>query len=124
MDRKIWRFDNASMAKRPQIRKPPQGVRHYVKQWREHRGLTQEQLAERVGKSRGLISRIESGTTALTEDMMYALADAFHIAPWDIIRVNPEKEGTLVDITDALQGKPADLQAEALGFVRGLLRKH
>jgi transcriptional regulator with XRE-family HTH domain len=64
--------------------------------------MTQEQLAEAVGKSRGLISQIESAGTDLTEDMIYALANA---------------------IADALRGQPADIQAEALGFVRGLTRK-
>jgi transcriptional regulator with XRE-family HTH domain len=114
------------MAKRPpQPRKPaPKApVRHYVKQWREYRGLSQEQLADRVDRSRGLISQIESGTTALTEDMIYALADALSCAPWDLLRVNPLKEGVLVDITDALKDKSAAIQAEALGFVRGLVRK-
>lgn len=96
--------------------------RHYVAEWRRHRRLTQEQLAERVGRSRGLISQIESGTTELTEDMIYSLADAFRCAPGDLFRVNPLKDGIVVDITDALSGKPADLQAEALGFVRGLVR--
>jgi transcriptional regulator with XRE-family HTH domain len=107
-----------------QVRKPPQqrrAPRHYVKQWREYRGLTQEQLAERVGRSRGLISQIESGTTELTEEMIYALAEAFRHTPGDVFRVDPTKEGLVVDITDALSGKPADVQAEALGFVRGLV---
>jgi transcriptional regulator with XRE-family HTH domain len=95
--------------------------RHYVKQWREYRELTQEQLAERVGKSRGLISQIESGTTDLTEEMIYALAEAFNHTPGDVFRVNPLKEGVVVDITDALRGESPDLQAQALGYVRGLV---
>jgi transcriptional regulator with XRE-family HTH domain len=82
--------DNVSMAKLSPKRR--RAARHYVRQWREYRGLTQEQLAERVGKSRGLISQIEAASTDL-------------------------------DIADALRGQPADIQAEALGFVRGLTRK-
>ncbi|TGR71754.1 XRE family transcriptional regulator, partial [Mesorhizobium sp. M2D.F.Ca.ET.223.01.1.1] len=54
-------------------RLPRRAPRHYVKQWRQYRDLSQEQLAERVGKSRGLISQIESGVTDLTEEMIYAL---------------------------------------------------
>jgi transcriptional regulator with XRE-family HTH domain len=125
MDECCTAADHVSMAK--QVRKQAQqrrAPRHYVKEWRVYRApMTQEQLAERVGKSRGLISQIESGTTELTEEMIYLLADAFHCAPWDILRVNPLKEGVVVDITDALKGKPADIQAEALGFVRGLIRR-
>lgn len=97
-------------------------VRHYVKQWRTYRDLTQDQLAERVNKSRGLISQIESGVTDLTEDMIYAIADAVNCAPWDLLRVNPLKEGVVVDITEALRGQPAEVQAEALGFIRGIVR--
>ena len=101
-------------------------VRHYVKEWRTYRGLTQDQLAERINKTRGLVSQIESGITGLTDDMIYAIADAVNCAPWDLLRVNPLKEGIVVDITDALRGQPADVQAEALGFIRGIVggRKH
>ncbi|ESZ60510.1 helix-turn-helix domain-containing protein [Mesorhizobium sp. M0050] len=101
--------------------KPRRPVQHYVKEWRTYRELTQDQLAERVGKTRGLISQIESGTTELTEGMIYALADAFRHTPGDVFRVNPLKEGLVVDITDALRGAPSDVQAEALGFVRGIV---
>jgi transcriptional regulator with XRE-family HTH domain len=99
----------------------PQRVRHYVKEWRKHRDLSQEQLADRIGKSRGLISQIESGKTYLTEDMIYALADAFQCEPGDLFRVNPLKAGKVIDITDSLKNAPEALQAEALGFVRGLV---
>lgn len=97
-------------------------VRHYVKEWRKKRDLTQERLAERIDRSRGLISQYESGETELSEETIYALAEAFNIAPGDILNVNPDKEGLLVDITDALRGKSPAVQAEVLGFVRGLLR--
>jgi len=112
----------ASMAKQKlRTIKKRAGVRHYVKEWRTKRGLTQEQLAERVDRSRGLISQIESGTTLLTEDLIYALAEAFQCEPGDIFRVNPLKEGLVIDITDSLVGASPQLQAEALGFVRGLV---
>lgn len=110
------------MLKHP--RKPPKSrrnVRHYLKEWRQYRGLTQDTLAERVNRSRGLISQIEAGHTELTEEMIYGLSEALACAPWDLLRVNPLVEGMVVDITDALRGKPADVQAEALGFVRGLI---
>lgn len=118
MERSRSRSDNASMAK--SLKSPP--VRHYVKQWRKKREMTQERLAERVERSRGLISQIEIGETDLTEEMIYALADALDIEPGRLLDMNPEKEGLLVDITDALRGKPASVQAEVLGFVRGLIR--
>lgn len=95
--------------------------RHYVSQWRKYRGLKQEQLAERVDRSRGLISQIENGIIDLTEDMLYALADALRCSPGDLLEVNPLVEGELVDITDLLRGQPESVRAEALGYVRGLI---
>lgn len=110
------------MAKRPPAKpQKKRHARHYVKEWRDKRGLTQDQLAERVDRSRGLISQIESGTTLLTEDLIYALADAFQCEPGDLFRVNPLIEGVVIDITDSLRGAPPELKAEALGFVRGLV---
>lgn len=111
----MWR-----MAK--QLRKrPAERPRHYVKEWRTYRQLTQDQLADRVDKSRGLIAQIEGGLTGLTDEMMFALAEAMSCEPWDIWRVNPLKDGIVVDITDALRGESPEIQAEALGFVRGLV---
>lgn len=99
----------------------PKRVRHYVKEWRKHRKMTQEKLAGQIDKSRGLISQIESGETSLSEEMIYALANAFQCEPGDLFRVNPLKAGIVIDITDSLKGAPESVQAEALGFVRGLV---
>lgn len=102
--------------KRPPASRP----RHYVREWRKHRHLTQEQLAGRLEVSRGLIAQYENGTTKIPEDMIYALADAFQCDPWDLFRVNPLKEGDLVDITDELRGLSPSERSEALGYIRGL----
>jgi transcriptional regulator with XRE-family HTH domain len=112
----------ASMAKqRAPRRTQPRIVRHYVRQWRDFRGLTQEQLAERVGKSRALITQIEKGWTDLTEEMIYSLSEALNCEPGDLFRVNPQKAGAVVDITDMLKNSDPAIQAEALGYIRGLV---
>lgn len=104
--------------------KPRAKPRHYVKEWRQYRKpMTQEQLAEKIGRTRGLISQIESGDTELTEELVYAMADAFRHTPGDVFRINPLVDGVVVDIADSLAGKPAEIQAEALGFVRGLVAR-
>jgi hypothetical protein len=40
----------------------PIGQHHFIREWRKHRGLTQVQLAERVGMYQGNLSKIESGS--------------------------------------------------------------
>ncbi len=52
-------------------------VRLYLREWREHRGLTQQQLAERAGIALPNLSRIEDGQmrwhSELLEQMALAL---------------------------------------------------
>lgn len=63
--------------------------RHYIREWREHRGLTQQQLADRLETSKGMISRWESNQRGLTIDVQASLADALDLeSPGDIFR-NP-----------------------------------
>ena len=112
------------MANRPGRNDKRQWRRHYVAAWRKYRGLSQEQLAERIGKSRGLISQLESGTTAYTAETLHALADALSCEPWDLLNVDPTKEGQVVDIMDLLREATPEQKAEAVGFIKGLVRRH
>jgi transcriptional regulator with XRE-family HTH domain len=43
------------MPRRPRTDKPP----HPLRQWREHHGLTQAQVAEACGVTQGMVSHIE-----------------------------------------------------------------
>lgn len=113
--------DNDSMAKPLRPRKAASTDRHYVKEWRLYRGLTQEQLAARVERTRALITQIETGKTDLTEGMIYALAHALDCGAGDLFRFNPSKEGTVVDIADELRKADPTVQAEVLGYIRGLV---
>lgn len=45
-----------------------------VKSWREHRGLTQAELARRAGVSRGYLAQIETGARAGTAEVLSRLA--------------------------------------------------
>jgi DNA-binding XRE family transcriptional regulator len=46
--------------------------RHFVREWRKFRGLTQERLAERTPFTTGAISQLETGRTKYTQDMIEA----------------------------------------------------
>lgn len=61
----------------------------YVKEWRKHRRLTQEQLAERIEVTAGAISQLEKGKMAYTQPMLEALADALGCQPVDLMIRNP-----------------------------------
>ncbi len=78
--------------------------RHYVREWRKFRGLTQERLAERTPYTTGAISQLETGRTNYTQDMLEALAHALDCKPGDLISRNPYMDGDVIylfnDLTD------------------------
>lgn len=67
--------------------------RHYVKEWRKHLGLSQAQLADRIGTSVANLSRIESGKQPYTQDFLEAAADAMGIEVASLIMRNPDTTG-------------------------------
>lgn len=55
-----------------------------VKLWREERGLTQQELAERAGISKPYLSQIETGKRQGTLETMAAIAKALAV-PLDVL---------------------------------------
>lgn len=111
---------NVWMAKVRTNFKPPK-PRHFIRQWRKHRGLTQEQLAEIVGVTHGAISQLERGETGYTQPMLEALAAAMHCGPADLIMRDPSQTEAPWSIWDALKPKE---QEEALSYMRFLRQRN
>lgn len=62
--------------------------RRFLKEWRDERGLTQTQLAERMGEliqneriDHTRVSKLERGVEAIREPMLFAWADALQVEP-------------------------------------------
>jgi DNA-binding XRE family transcriptional regulator len=53
--------------------------------WREYRGLTQQQLADKAGISKPYLSQLESGKRAGTTDVMGKLAQALNLTVEDLL---------------------------------------
>lgn len=81
---------------------------HYIKQWRKHRGLTLQRLAERTPFSTGAVQQVESGRTQYTQQMLEALAFALDCSPADLLSVDPTKEGDVVDLMKLINDKNRD----------------
>lgn len=77
------------------IGNPASRGRHFIKEWREFRGLTQEQLAEAVGTSKGSISRIEDHLTGYTQDSLELIARALWVHPAILLARRPRSEDAL-----------------------------
>src|SRR3990167_2620723 len=61
----------------------------FLKEWRTHRNLNQEQLAERSGVSQGLISQLENNKTDYSGETLAALGEALNCEPADLMMRNP-----------------------------------
>jgi len=96
------------MPKRIAFQKTRARRRTFFKEWRVHRGLSQEQLADRLETSVASISRIENGTQPYTQDVLEALADALNTDPASLLMRNPEDPEAMWSIWD--QAKKGERQ--------------
>lgn len=85
------------MAKKVTPRFKQAGARRriFLKQWREYRGLTQEQLADRVGWSVGNVSQLERGLQGYSDEGLALLADALQCTPGQILDVDPTDDSAI-----------------------------
>jgi transcriptional regulator with XRE-family HTH domain len=63
----------------------------FIRAWRKFRGLTQDELAEKLDLTQATIARIERGDISYTQPVLEALADALHCEPADLIMRDPGK---------------------------------
>jgi transcriptional regulator with XRE-family HTH domain len=96
------------MPKRIAFQKKRARRRTFIRQWREHRGFSQEQLADRLDTSVPSISRIESGTQPYTQDVLEALAEALSTDPASLLMRDPTNPEALWSIWE--QAKTGERQ--------------
>lgn len=77
--------------------------RHYIREWRKHRGLTQLQLAERIGIDKGYVSKIENGKRRYDQPFLEAAAEVLRCEPADLIIRDPSDPDGIWAIWDQLK---------------------
>lgn len=102
--------------------KPRQLRRHFLKQWREHRGLDQEKAAERLGISRTQLSKIENIKSPYSQGLMEAAAEAYQCTVADLVMRNPLDHAAPWSIYDQLQRAPAVTREQIRAVVETLLK--
>lgn len=85
---------------------PRQRRRTFFKEWRKHRGLSQEALADRLETSVASVSRIESGQQPYTQDYLEALAEALNTDPASLLMRDPTDPDAIWSLWD--QAKPGE----------------
>jgi len=62
---------------------------NYLKAWREFRKMSQDDLAQRLGTAKGVISLLENGKRPLSDKWLRRLADVLDTRPGHIIDIDP-----------------------------------
>lgn len=102
------------MSRRPHIGRK-RSLHVYLAEWREDKGLTQQQLADRMGTTDVTISRWETGKRRPDDDARVAIAEALGIDPLDLFR-RPEE-----DSADALlRDQPPEIVSQALKMIKAI----
>src|SRR5579859_1628556 len=76
----------------PRVGNPENRRPTFIKEWRIYRGLTQEQLAERLETSKTTISELESGNRGYTQDGLEAIAEALGTDPASLLMRRPGQD--------------------------------
>lgn len=84
----------------------PSRRRTFIREWRQHRGLTQQQLADRLDVAKGNVSKLEAGKQGYTQDLLEAIAAALRTDVASLIMRNPSDPEAIWSIWD--QAKPGD----------------
>lgn len=101
--------------------------KHFVREWRQYRGLSLRDFANLVEVSPGVpmmtfvnIGRIETGKQPYTQDFLEAAAVALDTSVVDLLTVDPTKEGEVIDLMRLLKERTDD---QTLAVLRALVGK-
>jgi transcriptional regulator with XRE-family HTH domain len=104
------------MARRYKSRTPARN--HFLRHWREHRGLSQDQVAEAIGISKASVSRVENGITPYTQDVLETYARVLGCTVADLVSRPPSDPEGLWAIWDRLR---AEDRRRAVVILRALV---
>jgi transcriptional regulator with XRE-family HTH domain len=121
MDSKYVSAQNLSMTKVRTNFKPERRI-YFFKQWRKHRGLTQETLGERIGLTPSSISQLETGKQGFTDSTLEAIADALNCSPGDLLMRDPLSEDSVWSIHDQLQRASPEKRQQVIDFVEFVMK--
>ena len=100
-----WGVSNGRMSKRPAPGKRS-FRRTFVREWRQYRNLTLEQLAGRLDMSASHFSMLERGQRGYTQETLEAIADALQTDAGSLLMRNPQDNDAIWSIWEhAKQGE-------------------
>nr|WP_321463970.1 helix-turn-helix transcriptional regulator [uncultured Cohaesibacter sp.] len=91
--------------------------RWYLREWRKHRGMTQEQLAEAIDSTKQTVSRMESGQTPYNQPFLEACAEALDCEPWELLKNVPISDSEFEKIVVLLERRPSSFLQRAYAML-------
>lgn len=86
--------------------------KHYLREWRQYRGLSLRKLADRMEVEPGIpitshanLGRIETFNQPYSQEILEAAATALECSVPDLLTVDPTKDGEVVDLLRLLREK-------------------
>lgn len=103
--------------KKSSTKNRPTYSRWFLKEWRKHRGLTLEQLAEMIESTAASVSRLERSLQPYSQTILENLAEALRCRPADLIARAPSEAD---DIAAVLSGMSPPERRRVLAVARVL----
>lgn len=91
--------------------------RHFFKEWREYRDLSQERLAERLGTTTATVSRMENYKTQYNAGYLQAMAEALDCEPRDLF-YPPERPS----VDKLLDSASPEMKTKVYSLIEELLK--
>lgn len=86
--------------------------KHYLREWRKHRGLSLRKLADRMESEPGIpitshanLGRIELFQQPYSQEILESAAAALECSVSDLLSVDPTKDGEVIDLLRLLRSK-------------------
>ncbi len=111
----FWlRINRAALNMISRMGTPPKhhGLKWFTREWRERKGLSQDQVAAQLDTNRGQISKLERGDLRMNDDWIAGIAKALKIEPAELLR-----DPTHVDPTPLYVPHVSWVSAGAFGAV-------
>jgi transcriptional regulator with XRE-family HTH domain len=83
--------------------------KHFLREWRQYKGLTLEQIAERLHSTHATISRIERGKLPYNQALLEKLAEEYGTEPASLLMRDPKSPRWCIldDVTPVERGQVA-----------------
>jgi transcriptional regulator with XRE-family HTH domain len=89
---------------------------HFLRQWREHREYTLEQVGEAVGISHAQLGRIERRLQPYNQGLLEALADLYRTDPASLLMRDPSQPDGMWSLWDQAREAERDDTRKFLEF--------